>query len=123
MPQSAGYDLYSVEDVCIMPRSAKLLRTDTGFKSPRGYFGKIKARCSLALRFANVGGSIIDAGYRGPVGVIFFNFSDKNIWIGEGERIGQIVFQRIATNLTLSEVSDFEERRPFAAAKVFDLQI
>ena len=56
-------------------------------------------------------------------GVIFFNFSDKNIWIGEGERLGQIVFERIAANLSLSEVSDFEERRPFAAAKIFDLQI
>ena len=79
MPQSAGYDLYSVEDVCITLSSAKLLRTGIGFKTPRGYFGTIKARCSFALRFANVGGSIIDVGYRGPVGGLFFSTSPTKI--------------------------------------------
>ena len=72
---SAGFDLYSVKNVCI-----KLIKTDNDFKIPRGYFGKIYAK------------SIIDADCRGPVVVLFFNFSDKAIGIEKGNRICQIIF-------------------------------
>ena len=34
-PRSAGYGLYSVQDVCVMPHSAKLVRTDIRFKGSR----------------------------------------------------------------------------------------
>lgn len=70
-PRSAGYNLYSAEHICITLRSAKLLRTDIRFKFPCGYFGKIEARSSFALRFTDIGGGVIDADYRGLVEVIF----------------------------------------------------
>ena len=35
---SAGFGLYSVEDVLVSPNSTKLIRTDIGFKIMRGYF-------------------------------------------------------------------------------------
>ena len=56
---SAGFVLYSVEDVLVSPNFIKTIRTDIGFKIPRGYFGKIYSRSSFALRFIEVGGGVI----------------------------------------------------------------
>ena len=89
---SAGFDLYSVEDVLVSPNSTKIIRTDIGFKIPRDYFGKIYVRSSFALRFTEVGQSVIDVDYRGPVSVIFLNFSNRHIEIEKGSRFAQIVF-------------------------------
>ena len=37
---SAGFDLYSAEDVLISPNSTKIIRTNIGFKISRGLFWK-----------------------------------------------------------------------------------
>ena len=108
---SAGFDLYSVEDVLASPNSTKIIRTDNGFKIPRGYFGKIYSRLSFALRFTEVGGGVIDTDYRGPVSVIFFNFSNRHIEIEKGSRFALIVFQKVANHPVLREVENFEDNK------------
>ena len=106
---SAGFDPYSVEDVPILSNYIKLIKTDIGFKIPRGDFGKIYARSSLAVRCNEIGRGIIDANYRGPIVVLFFDFSDKVVEVGKGKRFCQIVFQKIANNPVLREVDNFTE--------------
>lgn len=81
-----------------------IIRTDTGFKLLRGYIGKIHPRSSFALCFTDTGGGLIDADYRGPISVIFFNFSDKFFHIEKANRFCQIVFQKIASSTKLIEV-------------------
>ena len=76
---AAGCNLYSVENVLVPPAMMKLIRTDIGFKISKGYFGKIHARSSFALCLTDAGGGVIDAVYKGPVTVLFFNFSNKFI--------------------------------------------
>ena len=49
----------------------KIIRTGISFKIPRGYFGKIYERSSLAVRCTEVGGGVIDADYRGFVAANF----------------------------------------------------
>ena len=46
-PDAAGYDLYSMEWVIVLPSSIRIIPTDVSFKTPKGYFGKIHFRCSL----------------------------------------------------------------------------
>ena len=104
---SAGFDLYSVDDALVSPSSAKLIRTNIDLKISSCYFEKIHLRSSFALRFTDVGSGVIDSDYRDPIGVIFFTFSSKFIHIGEGERLAQIVFQKIAIP-QLKEVASFE---------------
>ena len=94
---AAGCDLYSVENVLVPPAMMKLIRTDIGFKISKGYFGKIHTRSSFALRFTDAGGGVIDAVYKGPVTVLFFNFSNKFIQIEKGMQFAQIIFQKTAT--------------------------
>ena len=58
----------------IRPSSSHIIRTDIGFKLPRGYLGKLHPRSSFVLCFTNVGGEVIGTDYRGPVSVIFSIF-------------------------------------------------
>ena len=74
-----SFDLYSIENVIMPANSMKIIKTDIGFKIPKGYFGKIHARSSLVIRCTDVSGGVIDSDYRGPASVIFFNFCDKSI--------------------------------------------
>ena len=107
---SAGFDLYSVENVIVPANSMKIIKTDIGFKIPGGYFGKIYARSSLAIRCTEVSGGVIDSNYRGPVSVIFFNFSNESIEIEKGNRFCQIVFHKTANHPVLREVDNFEDK-------------
>jgi dUTP pyrophosphatase len=50
----------------------------------------------LALKHGiDTGAGVIDADYRGPVGVILFNFSDADFAIKQGDRIAQLIIERI----------------------------
>lgn len=105
---AAGYNIYSVVNVSVPPTMVKLIRIDIGFKIPRGYFGKILARSSFALRFTDAFGGVIDADYRGPMIVMFFNFSSTFTEIEKGMRFTQIIFQIIAPP-TLREIEKFTD--------------
>ena len=106
---AAGFDLYSAKDVLVPPSAIRIIPTDIGFKIPRNYLGKVRLHSSFALRFTDVGGGVIDSDYRGPVSVIFFNFSARSVEIEKGTRFAQIIFQKI-TNPTLREVEKFTDR-------------
>ena len=88
----------------------KIIKTEIGCKIPRGYFGKIYARSSLAIRCTEVSGGVTDSDYRGPVSVIFLNFSNKSIEIEKGNRFFQIVFHKIANYPVLREVDKFSDK-------------
>ena len=107
--EAAGFDLYSTDNYTIRPTASCIIRTDIGFKIPTGYLGKIHPRSSFALCFTNVEGGVIDAEYREPVSVIFFNFSDRFIHIEKGDRFCQIIFQKIAFDPKLVEAEKFTD--------------
>lgn len=50
---------------------------------------------------------MIDADYRGPVGVILFNFSERDFKISAGDRVAQLILERIVTPEVL-EVEDLD---------------
>ena len=107
---AAGFDLYLVEEINVLPNLAHKIENDIGFEIPLGYFGKIHELSSFAKKFTRVGGGVIDSDYRGRVNAIFFNFSEKFLQITEGERFAQIVFHKISTP-SLREVEDFEHQK------------
>ena len=107
---SAAFDLYSLENVIVAANSMKTIKTNVGFKIPRWYFGKIYARSSLAIRCTKVSGGVIDSDYRGPVSVMFFNFSNKSIEIEKSNRFCRTVFHKIANHPVLREVVKFEDK-------------
>lgn len=52
-----------------------------------------------------MGAGVIDADYRGPVGVILFNHSDVDFEVKVGDRIAQLIIEKIMT-LNVLEVED-----------------
>lgn len=44
-----------------------------------------------------MGAGVIDEDYRGPVGVLLFNHSDVDFKINHGDRIAQLILEKIIT--------------------------
>ena len=98
---SAGADIraYLTEDVVIAPGARALIPTGLRVELPPGYEMQIRPRSGLALKhgvtFLNSPGTI-DADYRGEIGVILINLSDKAFTVSNGDRIAQAVVARHA---------------------------
>ena len=77
--RAAGLDLYSACDTAVPARGKVLVPTDLQIHVPDGCYGRIAPRSGLALHHnIDVGGGVIDGDYRGNVGVILFNHSNKH---------------------------------------------
>ena len=87
---AAGLDLSSAIDITIAPGERALVKTDLAIACPSGTYARIAPRSGLAYKYGiDVGAGVIDADYRGPLGVILFNFGNKEFTIQRGDRIAQ----------------------------------
>lgn len=69
-PQAAGLDLSSAKDLVIAAKAKAVVPTDLTISLPEGCYGRIAPRSGLASKhFIDVGAGVIDADYRGNVGV------------------------------------------------------
>ena len=60
--------------------------------------GRVAPRSGLAVKHSiHTGAGVIDADYRGEVRVVLFNFSDIDFEVKEGDRIAQLILERIYT--------------------------
>jgi dUTP pyrophosphatase len=104
----AGLDLYAATDVALAPGARLLVPTGLALAIPPGFAGFVLPRSGLALRHGvtllNTPG-LIDAGYRGEVQVMLVNLGDTPVKLSRGDRIAQLVVQRIA-RVTLTPVSE-----------------
>jgi dUTP pyrophosphatase len=97
---SAGMDLHAAVDGTVMLEAGtwKLIPTGIAVAIPEGYEGQVRPRSGLALKHGIGmlnGPGTIDADYRGEVGIILFNFSDRPFAINRGDRIAQLVFAKL----------------------------
>ena len=81
---AAGYDLCASQS-CTIPAGGKgLVHTGISISFPAGLYARIAPRSGLALKkFIDVGAGVVDADYRGEVGVVLFNHGDqdfRSIW-------------------------------------------
>ncbi|KAK1754913.1 dUTPase-like protein [Echria macrotheca] len=106
---AAGYDLYAARSTTIPARGKGLVDTDLSMAVPAGTYGRIAPRSGLAAKnFIDTGAGVIDADYRGQVKVLLFNHSDKDFEVAEGDRVAQLVLERIYTP-DVVEVAELEE--------------
>lgn len=94
---SAFYDLFVAKSVVLDPNVSRLVETDLDFWFPEKCMTKIFPRFSLSLRSIHVGGGIVDADYRGNIRVILTNLSNSRVEFNAGDRIAQVLFQKIRT--------------------------
>jgi dUTP pyrophosphatase len=95
--EAAGYDLTAIQNVNIPPRGRLLLNLGLVLIIPKGHYGRIAPRSGLALKFGiDVGAGVIDSDYRGEVGVLLFNHTDTVFEVHIGDRIAQLILEKIS---------------------------
>ncbi len=95
----AGADLVAAEDIVLAPGQRAVLPTGVAIAFPDGYAAFVHPRSGLAARaglgLVNAPGTI-DSGYRGEIKVIVINHDPaETLHLHRGERIAQLVFQRV----------------------------
>jgi dUTP pyrophosphatase len=104
---AAGWDLYAAAPTFIEPGSRGLVKTGISIRVPYGCYGRVAPRSGLALKNGiTVGAGVIDYDYNGEVGVLLFNHSDKTFLVQVGERVAQLVLEKIEPDAVVREVSD-----------------
>ena len=97
---SAGMDLraHLEKPVILKPMERRLIPTGLYIELPEGYEAQIRPRSGLALKkgisVLNTPGTI-DADYRGEIGIILVNLSEEEFEVQDGERICQMVINRV----------------------------
>ncbi len=109
--RDAGYDLFSAENTGIGAGKIELISTGLKMKLPEEMEAQIRPRSGLSLSGVTVMNSpgTIDSGYRGEVKVIMANLVGDEVEIEKGERIAQMIFNRVKhPELSLGEVDETE---------------
>ncbi len=95
---SAGMDLVAAVEVVIAPGERKLVPTGLKVAVPEGYELQLRPRSGLALKHGislpNTPATI-DADYRGELQVILINFGSESFAVKRGDRIAQMLVQRV----------------------------
>ena len=110
---AAGMDLYAaVADKTVIPPGGwRLVPTGLAIALPEGYEAQVRPRSGLALKrgvaILNTPGTV-DADYRGEVGVILMNHSQKDLVIKRGDRIAQMIINQIE-QVVFEEVAELPE--------------
>ncbi|KAK2847674.1 hypothetical protein Q7C36_009356 [Tachysurus vachellii] len=110
--KAAGFDLYSAYDYTIAPMDKAIVKTDLQIAVPSGCYGRVAPRSGLAAKhFIDVGAGVVDEDYRGNVGVVLFNFGKETFEVKKGDRVAQLVCERICyPDLQELETLDETER-------------
>jgi dUTP pyrophosphatase len=95
---ASGLDLRAAEDHDIPPGTRVAVGTGFSLAIPAGWEGQVRMRSGLALRHGlivpNAPGTI-DADYRGELKVIVMNLGPETFRVRRGDRIAQLVVQRV----------------------------
>jgi dUTP pyrophosphatase len=115
-PGSSGMDLRAnlTASLTLAPLERMMVPTGLFLEIPHGYEAQVRPRSGLALKQGltclNSPGTI-DADYRGELKVILINLSGQPQVIEHGDRIAQMVFQKVElVDLELTTVISTTER-------------
>ena len=82
------------------PMERKLVPTGLFIEMPRGYEAQVRPRSGLAIKQGitclNSPGTV-DSDYRGEIKIVLINLSTETQIINDGDRIAQMVFQKVET--------------------------
>jgi dUTP pyrophosphatase len=106
--QAAGLDLYADTSVSIMPHANNLVPTGISVVVPEGYYGRIAPRSGVSVKTGLiVNAGVIDSDYRGEIKIVFQNPTGKYVDIRAGEKVAQLIIEKIAM-LEVKEVDSLD---------------
>jgi dUTP pyrophosphatase len=93
---AAGADLRASEALVIAPGARAAVPTGLRLAIPQGHAGLVWPRSGLAVRHGiDTLAGVIDCDYRGEVKVVLVNHGDEPFAIAVGDRIAQLLVQRV----------------------------
>ncbi len=108
-PGDAGADLRSAVDITVPAQGRELVATGIRLALPEGHVGLVWPRSGLAVKHGlDCGAGVIDSQYRGEVKVLLFNHSTVDHAISKGDRIAQLLIQKVET-VEFFAVDDLED--------------
>jgi dUTP pyrophosphatase len=94
---AAGADLRASEAVLLPPGGRTAVRTGLRLQLPPGHVGLVWPRSGLAARHGiDTLAGVIDSDYRGELLVVLVNHGDEPFAIAAGDRIAQLLVQRVS---------------------------
>lgn len=105
----AGMDLSAAEDVTIAPGRWALVSTGIGFTVPTGTYGRIAPRSGVSTKGIIVNAGVVDRSYTGVVKCLMVNIGDTPFEVKVGDRICQVILERIIDDCEVVEVASLEE--------------
>lgn len=112
----AGWDIHPIEKVTIEPGKIALIKTDVGWACYRSdLYAKVHDRSSVGYKTKlNTKCGVIDAGYRGKIGIVVHNTGDTPLTFTPEKAVCQIIVQEYETYGGFIEISleDFNKLPP-----------
>jgi dCTP deaminase len=93
----AGYDLRCFKTVILKPKHYELVATLETVELGLNVTAYLHIRSSLAREGVIGSFAVVDPGFRGQLTLNLHNVSEKEVTLGEGERIVQIVFHSLGS--------------------------
>jgi len=94
--KAAGHDLYANEERIILARGQEVVATGIAITPPQGTYGRIAPRSGMAVKpQIAVNADVIDSDYTGEIKVVLANMSDQDYQIQKGDRIAQLITEKI----------------------------
>lgn len=104
-----GYDVFALRGTFLEPGVPTLVPTGVSLEMT-GYGFLIRDRSSMAKRGIIVTGGVIDAGYRGDVGVMLTNTSNNSReYVRAGDKIAQLIPVAPQTHFDVVECDNLSE--------------
>lgn len=105
----AGLDLFANEAFTLAPGERRTVKTGIALAIPTGYVGLIWDKSSVPHKWGvKTMGGVIDASYRGEVGVIMVNLSNQAQEFEKGAKISQLLIQKVEFP-EVCEVSELDD--------------
>lgn len=95
---AAGYDLFAAEPALVEPGRHVMVETGVATQFPRDCYARVAPRSGLAAKNAiDVLAGVVDSDFTGTIKVILVNHGAAPFHVAVGDRVAQLIFERIYT--------------------------
>jgi len=107
----AGLDLCSNDYYSIYPKERVIIQTGIKMAIPKNHVGLVWDKGGIAKSGIHTMAGVVDAGFRGEITINLINLSDDIYNITPGQKIAQILIQKIETPVIIEGKLDDETER------------
>jgi dUTP pyrophosphatase len=106
---AAGLDLRALDDYEFPAGEKLIIKTGLHVEIPKGHVGIIKDRSGFAAKHGlHCLAGVIDADYRGEIGIVMVNLGSQLVFIEKNTRVAQLVIMPVVQP-ELEEVDSLDE--------------